>query len=342
VLLRFIDQQPLAEVGRRLRLSENGARARVDRALEKMRAMLTRRGVDSTAAALALALTSHGGMAAPAGLAASVASGALAQAAGTGGAIAWVTFFAMNKARIGIAVALGLALCAPVAVELRASQKLQEQLARLRAAEAKARIENARLSESLQTAARTAEPDAAAELARWRERAAVLRARPPGVVEGEMRPPTNAGHSTPAAALETMNWAIVAGDWETLAKSWVFEGENKAVAGAYFEGLGAAARERFRTPEGAIAYGLVKASFPNGHEWMSAMQVYDTQIVDGPAPMRVRLWQRQPSGREFANEALFERSADGWVAAQGGVAKILKVLIPRLDPVTGEVLPARK
>jgi hypothetical protein len=288
-------------------------------------------------------LSSQGGVAAPAGLAASVTSGALAEAAGAGGAVAWLAFLAMNKAKIGIAVALGLALFAPAGIELRANLKLHEELGRLQAAAGEARKENTRLTETLmRTAVTTAEPNAAAELARWRERAAVLRARPPGVVDSLMRPPTNAGWSTPAAALETMNWAIVAGDWETLAKSWAFEGENKAAAGAYFAGLGPEARERFRTPERAIAYGLLRASFPNGSEWMSAMQVYDTQVVDGPAPMRVTLWQRQPSGREFANEAIFERSANGWAPAQGGIAKILKVLIPRLDPVTGELLPAPK
>ena len=55
VLLRFFDGRPFAEIGARIRLSENAARMRVERALEKLRIMLERRGVFSTTSALGLA-----------------------------------------------------------------------------------------------------------------------------------------------------------------------------------------------------------------------------------------------------------------------------------------------
>jgi RNA polymerase sigma factor (sigma-70 family) len=81
VLLRFFDGRPFAEIGERLRLTENTARMRVERALEKMRAALARRGATSTTAALAVAFGNQVGVAAPVGLAASVTSAAFAGAA---------------------------------------------------------------------------------------------------------------------------------------------------------------------------------------------------------------------------------------------------------------------
>ncbi len=53
ILLRYFEGQPFAAIGRTLRVSEDAARMRADRALEKLRSLLARRGVASTAAALA-------------------------------------------------------------------------------------------------------------------------------------------------------------------------------------------------------------------------------------------------------------------------------------------------
>src|SRR5256885_14496054 len=53
VVLRFLEQRAFLDIGATLRLSEDTARKRVDRALEKLRAVLERRGVNSTSAALA-------------------------------------------------------------------------------------------------------------------------------------------------------------------------------------------------------------------------------------------------------------------------------------------------
>jgi RNA polymerase sigma factor (sigma-70 family) len=79
VLLRFFENQPLAEVGAKFSLSADAARMRVDRALEKLRGLLAKRGIVSTSAALAAAFVSQSAMAAPAGLAAKVVAGALSQ-----------------------------------------------------------------------------------------------------------------------------------------------------------------------------------------------------------------------------------------------------------------------
>ena len=53
VLLRFFESQPFGHIGAVLRLTEDAARMRVERALERMRLRLTRRGFTSTSVALA-------------------------------------------------------------------------------------------------------------------------------------------------------------------------------------------------------------------------------------------------------------------------------------------------
>ena len=86
VLLRFFEQRPLSEIGARLGLSENTARMRVERALDKLHAALTKRGITSTTAALGATLAAHAVGAVPVGLVERIApaarSGAATAAAG--------------------------------------------------------------------------------------------------------------------------------------------------------------------------------------------------------------------------------------------------------------------
>lgn len=97
VSLRFLEGRSFADIGVRLRLTENAARMRVERALDKMHGALGRRGVTSTAAALGVALANQAGVAASAGLAASVTGLALAGATTGGGVAAILTFMSTTK-----------------------------------------------------------------------------------------------------------------------------------------------------------------------------------------------------------------------------------------------------
>ena len=108
VLLRFFEGRAFADVGARLQLTADAARMRVDRALERMRLVLARRGVTSTTSALSLALASQAGAAVPAGVTAMVTSSALAGAAM--GAVT-TTFTLMSTMKTGLA-AVALALSA--------------------------------------------------------------------------------------------------------------------------------------------------------------------------------------------------------------------------------------
>ncbi|MGC4071929.1 MAG: sigma-70 family RNA polymerase sigma factor [Nibricoccus sp.] len=68
LLLRFFDQQSFAEIAGALSLSEDAARMRVDRALEKLRRVLSRHRIATSASTLGVVLGSHTVSAAPAGV----------------------------------------------------------------------------------------------------------------------------------------------------------------------------------------------------------------------------------------------------------------------------------
>ena len=112
ILLRFFNQRAFSDVGAELGLSESGARMKVERAVGKLRRRLVKRGVTSSAAALATVLAGNAVSAAPAGLSAAVAGSALAEvaglvAAGASGGVALGLHFMATKTTLGLVAACG-------------------------------------------------------------------------------------------------------------------------------------------------------------------------------------------------------------------------------------------
>ena len=81
VVLRFFENKNLSEVGAALGASEDAAKMRVSRALEKLRKFFTKRGVDSTAAAIGETISTNSIQAAPVALAKIVTAVAIAKGA---------------------------------------------------------------------------------------------------------------------------------------------------------------------------------------------------------------------------------------------------------------------
>jgi RNA polymerase sigma factor (sigma-70 family) len=77
VVLRFLDGKELKHVGAAMGTTEDGARMRVNRGLEKLREFFTKKGVTLSATAIAGAVAANSVQAAPAGLAASITGAAL-------------------------------------------------------------------------------------------------------------------------------------------------------------------------------------------------------------------------------------------------------------------------
>ena len=125
VLGRHFEKRPFAELGLRFGISENAARMRVERALDRLREALGKRGVTSTAAGLGAILEGQSVQAAPAGLgvqigqalAASMPAG-VAEGAVTGGILAWWLggagkWIATALVIAGLGVATAIALLRP-------------------------------------------------------------------------------------------------------------------------------------------------------------------------------------------------------------------------------------
>ena len=148
VALRFLENRAFGEIGAALQLSEDGARKRVERALDKLHGALTRRGVNSTAAALALAVAQQAGIAAPAGLAASVTGVALASTS-AGTVVAAVIFMGMTKLQLGIVGAVAIAGATALAWQNQTNANLRREIASVRVPEqtlAALRAENQQLA----------------------------------------------------------------------------------------------------------------------------------------------------------------------------------------------------
>jgi len=92
LVLRFLDNRQLREVGTELGISEEAARKRVSRALEKLRGIFGKRGIAMSAGLLATTLTSQAATAAPAALGLAITTAALSQIA----AVSTVTIATIN------------------------------------------------------------------------------------------------------------------------------------------------------------------------------------------------------------------------------------------------------
>ena len=182
IVLRFFEQCDFRSVGEALGSNEEAARKRVERALDKLHGLLTRRGVVLSATALGATLATQAVTAAPAGFAISVSSAALAAAASGGGAaLTLLKIMSMTKLKIGIVGAvITAAVAVPWVMQHQAQTRLAEANESLRQqTEQNSRLaaENERLSSLL---ARSAAPapatnDSARELLRLRGEVGRLR-----------------------------------------------------------------------------------------------------------------------------------------------------------------------
>jgi len=117
LLLRFFQAKPMDAVGEHLGVSEEAAKKRVSRAVDRIRAYFARRGVTLSAAALTGAVAHNAVQAAPASLAAKIAA-AQAGAAVSGGAaaLAAAALRQMLWAKLCLAFGCGAAAVATVVV----------------------------------------------------------------------------------------------------------------------------------------------------------------------------------------------------------------------------------
>src|ERR1019366_5962192 len=128
LVLRFFEGRNFKEVGAALGASEDAAKMRVNRALEKLRKFFTRRGVSSTTAIIAGAISANSVQAAPVALAKSVTAVAIAKGAAASistltlikGALKLMAWTKMQTAIVvGVAVVLAAGTTTTLVVQHR-------------------------------------------------------------------------------------------------------------------------------------------------------------------------------------------------------------------------------
>ena len=314
VLLRFFEGRPFAEIGARLAVSEDAARMRVERALEKLRGLLARRGVTSTAALLGTALATQAGAAVPAGLAASITGAVL----GSGVAAATVaTFMSITKLQAAAALAVIAAGTAGLIVQHQTNQQQAADIASLRA-------ENGRLAKS------AAELDGLradhAEVVRLRGELAALRSATPAPAPAPAAKPEPAatdiplaaglaaveslgdtGRATPRAAWSTQLWAARSGDLALEAAAITVTPESRAKLEALRASLPEDMRTQYDSPEKLLAFALLANPHPVGG--MSVLAENQT----GPDDVTLQTeWQHADDTIVHHSEVQLHHEADGW------------------------------
>jgi len=237
ILMRYFENRQLADIGQRLGLSEDAARKRVDRALEKLRAFLAKRGISATVA-LAGVLSANAVQIAPAGLAATLTSGAVAGAAGAGTTLTVLKLMTMTKLKLALGVVLAAGVVTPLVVQHQNQTKLLGRISSLQAQIdelARLKAENERLAGLVAQAqtARLLAQNEQAELLRLRNEVGMLRQQTNelnGLREqnrqlraeqsrntDEQQPVPKAswafaGYATPEATISSLFWALREGD----------------------------------------------------------------------------------------------------------------------------------
>jgi RNA polymerase sigma factor (sigma-70 family) len=317
VLLRFFQKRSFAEIGAALRLSEDAAQKRVDRALDKLRARLTKRGITSTAGALAVLLEGQAVAAAPAGLVAGISQTALATG-GAGGGLALV-FMSMSKIQIGIFAAIVAAGVGTAVFQHRANARLQDelegfrienrQIATLRAANATTAAKIAQLEREQASAEQLRREIAALKAAAATRPAPPANPSPaPASTMHKLESLRNAGNATPAAALESLIWAKENLDLATLGGLFALDPDAKEKLAALFPGVPEAERAKhgIATPEQLLAFvfaGLAKQ--------FAGFQIASTREIDADNIVVRAVLPRPDSGNE-QREFAFRRSSEGW------------------------------
>src|SRR5579872_101849 len=126
ILLRYFESFDFAAVGEALGTTQNAARMRVERSLEKLRAILEKRGLTTTSAALAATFSEWAAKATPAELPRILVASAMSQAANSGTAMSPLAklWTAINSKVVGAAAMFAVFAGAIYVVQDAARHKL--------------------------------------------------------------------------------------------------------------------------------------------------------------------------------------------------------------------------
>src|SRR5665213_3152935 len=240
LVLRFFENKTFAEVGATLGASEDAAKMRVNRALEKLRKFFTKHGVSSTVAIIAGTISANSVQAAPLALAKSVAAVAIAKGAAASGSTLTLIkgalkIMAWTKAQTAIVSVVVVGMAAYLVIQHQAQVKLREQNETLQQQQvaqlSQLTAQNQNLS-NLLAQANSSEADARDKLNNLLQRQESNKVQAAISLPDQLAStPTNtsiklpkdswsnAGFATPTATLKTRGWAVLNGDRQQFAQS---------------------------------------------------------------------------------------------------------------------------
>lgn len=336
VLLRFFTNLPHAQIGLKLGVSENTARMRVERALEKLHTALMKRGITSTAAALSLVLANQALAAPPLGLATSVTSAALAAAAK--GAIATATtatatkiFSFMSTSKLTLAASGLVTLTAALLIwqQWQTNTDLRHDITALRQQSIALQAENQQLiaerkAEKNNVHAGRGEPSglSPAGHANNNQLTGTTDAKPSGLASRGGGPAATAptltdmipmdlaakksGRSTPTDAARTLLWYLQGGDIKHAADLLAFAPAEKDKLKDFIDSMPENLQDTYNTPAKLTAFAMAGTPKP-----IAGVQLLsETQPDDYTSIQHVRLQYQDGVVRE--DDILFHRDVDGW------------------------------
>ena len=298
ILLRFFRQWSFAELGRKFGVTDNAARMRVERALDKLRSGLARRGMTSSASALAVLLARQSVGAAPDGLAASIVASSMAAVATATGPTTVVAAVMSHAKPIAAGVLIAAGIVAPALLLHRQNARLTQQNEALRLQlleQASAPALDAAAGESEELVRLRLEN---AELRPLREQVRNLRAAlargsqkhtDPHEVEDDQSPKpepaeggpntlllrkspeipmlpshawSNQGFETPLSAIQTLHWAMLNHDAKAFATAMHWDSQIMSQAASQFARLPQPVQLRHRSVEQLILEWTIGRSKP--------------------------------------------------------------------------------
>ena len=310
LLMRHFQGLSHVQVAQRTGVSDNAARKRCDRALDKLRAALNRRGIHSTSAALGLLLTGLPLSAAPVGLSARIANLALATPPATGlsGLFVLITMNKLTTPILSAVLSTGLTSAVWSATHQDLSKDIQTQ--RDEYAQLKAATAADASPEGIAKIASDYERNAAsiaAALPRQRHASSpTLATTPQPAKETSAHGYTDLGRSTALNAVMSFAWACDVCDPDVLGSLVYLDETTLAHAKKVLASMPESVRAQYPSPEAfygfLLAAACIEAPPPNA-ELAKRMLTVVSLAEDRVASRRLGSDQ---------NMHEFQHTADGW------------------------------
>ena len=331
LLLRYFERKSAQQMAVTLGISSEAAQKRVNRAIDRLRDALDKRGVKAAAGGIIAAVSANAVQAAPAELAHSISSAGLNGLLLTSASKS-IAMTAIAKTAAVTAIVIATLATVPMVVQYRQAAQAKMALNALQERVNGDAIRMGQLSNQLAQATRAQELAASDgnELPRLRGEINALRQQldasriagrnsspsppPPDNYQQVLEAPTvpmipaalwkNAGDATPEAAFQTLYWAMANHDTNTFSRTLAWEPGARAKCESLFAESPPAVQQHYGSIDGVV-YNLLSGISPIGSYGIVS------NYASGDVSTLLEQHQYQ-DGRVRQNEVTFHRFDGGW------------------------------